>query len=232
MGWGGRHWVRVLAGLLAVAAGVFGVPDVSIAGAGAPSTLTVTNGADTGPGSYRQAILDASAVGGDAVVTFAPGLTVTLGSDVAYTGTATLTLVGNGSTLDGANEHQILAATNASGLTVADLTFRNGSDGINGDGGAIEATGTLRIERCSFEANNSAAGGAVRHSDGTATVVSSSFTTNNSSQVGGAISSGAALAITSSTFTNNSARVGGAISSGAALTVTDSRFEGNFDSAI
>src|SRR5438552_7065498 len=44
----------------------------------APATLTVLNTNDSGPGSLRQAILDANATGGDNTINFAAGVTGTI----------------------------------------------------------------------------------------------------------------------------------------------------------
>jgi hypothetical protein len=87
----------------------------------------VVNGNESGPGSYRQAVADASANSSIRQVVFAPNLSVDLQSSVVYSGTQDLVILGRGSTISGASAAK--AATWDGGLFVsmsdADITLRN-----------------------------------------------------------------------------------------------------------
>src|SRR5262245_30604169 len=89
----GRRFVCAL-GVVAVAA-------ATAAGTGAAADVTVTNANDAGPGSFRAAILAANGNPSIGRVVFAGVSTVNLESTVAYTGTQSLEIVGNGAVLDG-----------------------------------------------------------------------------------------------------------------------------------
>ncbi|HMQ24498.1 MAG TPA: choice-of-anchor Q domain-containing protein, partial [Acidimicrobiales bacterium] len=157
----------------------------------------VTNGNDTGSGSYRQAVADASADPTDSVVLFDPDLTVTLASDVVYTGTAALSIQGNGSTVDGDGVARILELSPGGALTVDDLTFTGGV----GDptGGAIhQANGDVQLNAVTLSGNTAegsasdAMGGAVYAVHGSVTLTDSTATGNRAesdlaSAVGGAV---------------------------------------------
>jgi len=124
---------------------------------------------------------------------------------------------------------------NAGALTVTGSTF-NGNSAYPGDGGGIfnSVGGTLTVTDCTFFGNgawyfDTGSGGAI-YSDGTATVMNSSFTFNSSGDAGGGISSDGMLTVTNSTFfANLGVYVGGGIfTSGGTLTVTRSTFAGNY----
>ena len=83
--------------------------------------LMVTNGNDDGEGSLRAA-LAAAAEGG--VITLAPGLSVEINSTLDYAGTAPLTILGHGGTVQAAQDVTVLSASNGASLTLRDLTLR------------------------------------------------------------------------------------------------------------
>lgn len=207
------------------------------------ATHQVTNGADSGAGSYRQAVLDAAGDADLVTISFDPGLTVTLSSDVAYTGTQPITLQGNGSTIDG-NGHQILRSV--PNVTVDDLTLTGADSPI---GGAINTVGSMMVTDSTFSANHAAIGGGF-YANGSATVSRSLFTGNtgtigagfnagggasvettqffdNEAAIGGGLSSIGDLTITNSAFDGNSANVGGGVSANQTVSVTDANFTGN-----
>ena len=66
------------------------------------ANFDVTNGNDSGAGSLRQAIFDSNAAGGTNTITIAAGTTVTLSQSLPMI-TASVTVVGNGNTLDANN---------------------------------------------------------------------------------------------------------------------------------
>jgi predicted outer membrane repeat protein len=247
-----RRTVGRVGALLAAVAALVVTAAPAPAGGG---TYSVTSTADTGAGSYRQAMADASAFAGpgDAVVTFNPNLVVSVtGGDVQYTGAQALVLNGQGATIDGTDSQRLLRAPNAS-VTINDLTFNDaGADGAvetsfanditvhdstfsstnsSGDGGAIEAnTGDITVTGSTFRDNTVTVDGGALDGSGTITVDTSTFT-GNTALNGGAIYAGGHVVVTNSTFSGNTALggEGGAIRAGGGdtVTVTNSTFDGN-----
>jgi len=112
-------------------------------------------------------------------------------------------------------------------------TFSSNSAG-NGNGGAIDNSGTLTIVDSTFASNNAGSGGAITNdTGGNLTIDSSTFVSNTTNGTGGAIcntGSTAGLTITNSTFSSNSAAAGGAIYNQNTLAVRNSTFNGNSNS--
>lgn len=196
--------VRVL-----VAGVLFGAAATAIVAAPAGSeTFQVTNGNDSGPGSYRQAIIDAAGATEPVIIEFAPGLTVTLAADVSYAGTQPITLEGNGSTIDGATNQVLDAGTDP--LTVRNLTVQNAGDsGVIG--GAFRGSDIV-IEGSTFIGNTAGIGGAVSSTNGTVVIRDSTFIENEAA-IGGAVADVGSgdLTVTNSTFQGNRAAIGGAL---------------------
>lgn len=160
-------------------------------------SVIVTNALDAGPGSLRQAMLDASADPAPGTITFAPSAdgVITLASPLPNL-TASggdLTIIGNGAAatvVDGAGAHRPFTAQSAPGLnfTLRRLTVRNGQAGGSSlNGGAILFSGTsLTLDGVDLSGNRSASG------------------------TGGAIYASAAVTIENSVFAANRANMGGA----------------------
>lgn len=227
------------------------VPGVQAAG---PVTYTVSNTADGGSGSLRDAVTQSNAndpgSGGHNTITFAAGAmgtitltngTLTLMQDVTITGPGARTLAVDGGCTDcgstSANTsgtgHTILVVSPGVTASVSNLTFQNGRGTAPGNGGN---TGFNNV------------GGAIAVSGiGTAsalTVTDCAFT-GNSAQHGGAIAvnSLSTLQVTGAAFQDNYAsQSGGAITNGYSLidamgvgsesdagdvTITNSTFFGN-----
>src|SRR5438874_5609728 len=123
------------------------------------ATFTVTTGTDGGPGSLRQAIIDADALGGASDINLQPGVTYSLTipdsgpGDTAATGdldiAATITLHGNGASISaGPGFNDRIIEVTASGSLAADhLTISGGfaacgaprfSGDVSFDGGGIQ----------------------------------------------------------------------------------------------
>jgi len=122
-------------------------------------TYTVTNLNDSGPGSVRQAVLDANVrLGADEIV-FASTVsgTITLTSGPLVT-TDTLTLTGPGAaalTLDGGGASDILYVAydwelpGGERLTVSGLTLANGENAIDAGTGGFSDSGTdIQVKEC------------------------------------------------------------------------------------
>lgn len=122
-------------------------------------TVTVTSSNDSGPGSFRQAVLDADA--GEQIVFDASlnGQTITLASPIVID--KELIITGNGATnttISGNNATRILSIADATVVIIRNITLTNGSSATVG--GAILCTDTaMTINNCVI--SNSKAHGAV-----------------------------------------------------------------------
>jgi hypothetical protein len=193
-----------------------------------PSTFTVTNLADSGLGSLRDAVNQANANPGADTIQFDHGLhgTITLAREIAITDS--LTLNGPGSnhlTISGGRTTRVFDIS-ADSVSIADLTIAGGladSNTVNGSfgGGIYNAAGTLTLTDdvlSSNEADGTAAGdtgwggGIYNASEAALSVNDSSFVDNvavgNSRGRGGAVMNDGAATVTHSTFTDNEA-IGG-----------------------
>lgn len=185
---------------------LLGLGLVVVAAPAAAATFTVTNGDDSGAGSFRQALADASAdAAGPAVIDFDPGLSVTLTSGQApqYSGILDLTINGNGSTIDAGVTGDSLRSTQPDvALTVNNLTLTAGISSFSQS--AITARGNVSVNGSVFR-NNMANGplggnGGAISTLGSVVVSGSTFTDNGASGDGGAISAKGNVSVTTSTF--------------------------------
>jgi hypothetical protein len=147
------------------------------------ASFTVTNTADSGAGSLRQAILDAEGTPeGDEISLAGLTGTITLQS-VLPTITGEVTISGPGSAalkISGDNRSQILLIDAASNLTLSGLSLADGRAEAYLNGGAIQNRGTLLISDCVFSNNHAYGGfGGAIFNEGTLTVSNSQFTGNH-----------------------------------------------------
>ena len=187
------------------------------AAAAQATTLTVTSANDSGAGTLRQAILDASP--GD-TINFAPGIiTINLTSGEL--------LINKDVTINGPGAN-VLTVRNAQGesrifdiasvtVAISGLTITNGSVSVSPGGGGILNSGTLTISNCTISGNSTL------HRDG-------------SSGYGGGIYNDASLTISNCTISGNTAPFdnfydtqgyGGGIYNTGLLTITNSTVSGN-----
>jgi hypothetical protein len=227
---------------------------------GAPAayaaTFTVTNLNDSGPGSLRQAIIDANTTPGPDTVTFTVTGTITLTSG-QLTVTDDLTIDGPGAaslTVSGNNASRVMQVSGGAAVTLRGVTVANGSaDGgsgiatggffeeltvedtmlvrnvAQGSGGAIfDNNSTVTVRRSTFVENSANGGGAISTQSGSVTVSESTFTRNTAADNGGGLFiQGGSLDLSTSTLSENSARHGGGMSVGGVVTVTNSTFTAN-----
>jgi len=193
----------------------------------------VTSADDSGPGSLRQAILDANALDGPHSITFASDLvgeTISLASDLP-TIEEDLSLQGSEVTLSGAGEHACLRFNSVDleidGLTIQECYSSYGA-AIYGAGGSLTITNATLT-------NNSATydGGAIEMFNGDSLWIEDSVISNNSSEEGGggvAVTDVFSTTIIGSTISENSAsNDGGGVSVkyGYEVSIVNSTISGN-----
>src|SRR6267378_1942357 len=196
----------------------------------AAATVTVTNGNDSGPGSLRQAIIDASP--GD-TINFAPSLTTVTLTSGELVIDKNLTITG-----PGANRLTVTAMYNdfvyfrifnisSSTVTVSisGMTISNGYLPGEGGGGVLNENGTMTITGCTIS-NNSAGsgfgmdiaegGGILNDSGGSLIIINSAISSNScsatdgepfifASAFGGGVDNLGSMTITNCTISGNSA---------------------------
>ena len=193
-------------------------------------TLTVTNCNDSGTGSLRQTVADASS--GDTInFAMSPPCSTIDDSTGAIPILKSLTIVGPTSALavDGMNESQIFEVVGGGTLNISRLTIEDG------EGGGIYNNGTLTVTNSTLSGNSGPDGGGIFNGSGTVTINSSTLSGNGSEMVlpgggssvalGGAIyNSSGSVTINSSTLSGN---LGGAIYSGGTVAINNSTLSGN-----
>ncbi|SIT32337.1 outer membrane autotransporter barrel domain-containing protein [Thalassospira xiamenensis M-5 = DSM 17429] len=120
------------------------------AGSAQAATFNVTNTADSGAGSLRQAIFDANAAGGTNTIDVQNGLgTITLTSGDLNALNSNITLNGNGNTLSGNNAFRGLFVYSGT-VAINDLTIENavasGGDAGQAAGGGAGLGGALFVK--------------------------------------------------------------------------------------
>jgi hypothetical protein len=198
------------------------------------ATYTVTNNADSGAGSLRQAIVDANATTGVAdTINFDLGsaATITLTSSLPpITDGAGLTIDGGSAdiTISGDNQYHVFEVGSGAKLTLSTLTVAH-STAFRG--GGIHNSGTLEVSNSTLSDNRAGgAGGGIYNLAGTVTVSNSTLSGNsaNSSESGGGIFNyQGTLEVSNSTLSGNSAPTAGGIYNAGTATVSNSTLSGN-----
>ena len=207
--------------------------------AAAAATFNVTNTNNSGPGSFRQAVLDANLAPGPDKVSFGVDGTIQLTGGLIIVA-ATLAIEGPGAdrvTLSGNGTSGILQTQPTTNLSLAGVTLAEGSNPSGGGGAINNNGGTVAVTDVVFLRNSAFAGGAIENHDGGTLTIRGSTFDGNTALPGGAISNygstvtarTSTLTVTNSTFVGNSAVVGGAIYdlAYATIRVTNSTFSGN-----
>ena len=178
-------------------------------------TTTVTNTNDAGPGSLRQAILDATEA---TTIQFSPNLagqTITLTSgSLSLNPTTEFVIEGPaaGITISGGNNFSVIGSDGT--LTLKNLTITGGyapaGAGISAGGKAA----SLRLENVLVVGNHADVngGGIAVQGGGDLTIVNTTVTGNTAGAAGGGIFSNTGFSIINSTITGNAAPAGGGIS--------------------
>ncbi len=171
------------------------------------STLTVRNGLDSGPGSLRQAVLDANgALGTDTIV-----LSMTVHKIIFTSGELTITddlsIRGPGAnrlTISGSDASRVLDIQAGADVTVSGLTITEGrADGNSpaypSTGGGILNQGRLALEDVAVVGNRAVG-------DPAAIVAVNAVFNIAGGAVGGGLANFGTLTVTGSTFADNQAR--------------------------
>ena len=221
------------------------------------ATWTVTNGNDSGAGSLRQAIADASA--GD-TITFNGDFTIALESPIlleknlTIDGTGhTIVLDGHAIVVDDPDSSEFIIGINLATVLLDHLTIENGVTGIinfgtltvqnstisqntgeNVGGGIFSFTDSvLTIRNCTISQNSAFAGGGVYIYRGGTLTMENSIISGNSAFAGGGIAGEGTMSIDNTTIANNEAGSGGGILNVASspgsstLTIRNSTISGN-----
>ncbi|MBX7106635.1 MAG: hypothetical protein K1X57_21350, partial [Gemmataceae bacterium] len=222
-----------------------------------PFNYFVTNLNDSGPGSLRQAVLDANSVAGtDAVIFDVPaGGTITLNSEIAISGyigiygpaTRNITISGGGAA-------RLFNTTGTNGTApgtqvyLENLTLTSGLSGLSYGGAILADDESIELYRCRLIGNTALAGGAIYFSGqagGSLTVEECTLSGNVANGFSGSVLNGGgairmeyggSLWILNSTLSGNSALAstaeGGAIyfygsAAGTGVKVENSTIVGN-----
>jgi len=189
------------------------------------SILTVTNTNDNGPGSLRQALVNANV--GDTI------------DATGITGVITLTsgelLVNNSVTINGPGADLLAVDGNAAGtvfqvmsmgpVTISDLAIRN-AHGRSGGGIFNGGVGTLTIINSALSGNTADFGGGV-YNGGTLNIVNSTISGNTANTEGAGVYNPVTLTIINSTFSDNTSQIAGAVFNTGTLVITNSTITNN-----
>src|SRR5690625_5714527 len=175
-------------------------PALAAAGAHA-ATFSVTSSDDAGPGTLRQAILDANSQAGPHVIEMSAisGDTITLASDLPHIYGEDVELQGSQVTLSGDNQHECLGVEYAA-LSVADITVTECSYS-----GIRAYASDLEVSDSTITGNNSIYGGGIDALDSNLTVTGSTISNNSAAYAGGGIYADGELTISDAIIIDNSA---------------------------
>lgn len=173
-------------------------------------TLLVTNTNDSGAGSLRQAVLDASAVTTETIGFdwSLDGATITLFSEISITKDLKIQGLSNTNQriqISGNNSTRVFSIASGADVWINSLDIVDGNDVF---GAGIANSGELLITDCAFDGNHATNFGGAIYNDGDLTMTSCTVTNNSAGLDGGAMyTSGASagLRLQKSTFTGNHA---------------------------
>ena len=145
------------------------------------ATFTVTITGDSGPGSLRQAILDANATLGDDTIVFTTNGTIALRSPLPLV-TDNTSIVGPGTnhlTISGNNAVQVFCFNAGTSNALSGLTIANGLATGYANGAAIANAGYLTVSNCSLVNNTNLYGwGGAIYNSGALAMLGSTLTAN------------------------------------------------------
>lgn len=204
------------------------------------ATFTVDTLADSGPGSLRQAILDANVDGVVDVIDFASGLvgTIELASPLPAV-TESVIIQGPGAALLTVDANQqgrvlLLAGSDNDMFTLEGLTLTGGlvTDSSGGGGISVYSNQTLILDGIHIVANEVTGpggdpGGGVYGSPGSKIVVRRSVVAHNESDTGGGVDGDAVDVLNSTIFANRARSEGAGLRAYGEIGVYESTITGN-----
>lgn len=219
----------------------FGIGLILLTQIGSAATYTVTNTADSGVGSLRDAINQVNAgIGGDTINFSGVTGTITVSSTLVITKTVTINGPGaNVLAISGGDAVQIFnLGSGAANSVLSGLTITHGHATVTGmsqGAGIYAGTATLTVNNCAFSYNTAGlgslnVGAALLGGAATLTVNNSTFFNNKALVGNGGAIYASRLVVNNSTFYNNIAAAnGGAIyvPIGTNLTIQNSTLVGN-----
>jgi len=205
---------------------------LALAASGAhAATFSVTSSDDAGPGTLRQAIVDANSQAGPHVIEMSAisGDTIALKSDLPHIYGEDVELQGSQVTLAGnitpfgTNKYGCLGVEHAA-LTVSDINI-TGCDGP----GIHSYASDLQVSGSTITGNSSELGGGIYAFDSTLTISDTTISDNSAAYAGGGIYAAGNLTISDSAISDNSADEygGGILFVDGDLTISDSTISGN-----
>ena len=191
------------------------------------ATLTVTNLADSGPGTLRQALLFANTNADADTVTFDAALSgktnILTSGQVTISNILTIdaSALPTGFKVSGNHSSRIFEVSAGAPVTLKSLFLTNGYAG-SGDGGAIlvDSGGTLTLTNCTVSGNFAAGtGGGIGNLGGVVNINNSTLSSNAAAYAGAIENNNGTLTINASTLSGNSGTGnGGAIDNDAGAT--------------
>ncbi|HNT74232.1 MAG TPA: choice-of-anchor D domain-containing protein [Anaerolineae bacterium] len=173
-------------------------------------TFTVTNTAQSGPGSLRQAILDANSNPGHDVIDF--GITGTLSPWTLPVIDDDLTITGPGATqlaVSGGNVRRVFEIAGGAAVTITGLTV---CDGYALDyGGGIFSAGDLLLQNVRMLSSTAPYGGGIYISQGNATLNETQVVNNDANEGGGLYIAQGNVMLGGTQVLSNAAGYGGGI---------------------
>ena len=199
------------------------------------SSFVVSNTDDSGPGSLRQAILDANAQQGANDITFneavfqTPQLIILSGTQLELkdtTGTTTITGPAAGVTVSGDNASRVFEVDANVTASISGMTITGGTTTGNG-GGLYSDGGNVTLTNCTVSGNSAKYGGGVL-TFGTA-ILTNCIVSNNSASFGGGLNNHGTATLNSCMVSDNTASSagGGLQALGGTITLTDCTVSGN-----
>ncbi len=156
------------------------------------ATIEITNTNDTGPGSLRQAVLDATS--GDTITfsTTIDGMPIMLTTEITLN--KNLVILGNDTTntiIDGMNTSRIFYIPTGHTISISSIKMQGGNGASPNQpfsgtsGGAIYNQGTLTLTNSTVSGNSASRAGGGIYNFGTLTLTNSTVSGNSASRDGG-----------------------------------------------
>ncbi|MBP2663104.1 MAG: hypothetical protein H6Q71_1052 [Firmicutes bacterium] len=191
------------------------------------AVITVTSSADSGGGTLRRAVEDASP--GDIIQFLNSISAIVLAEEIRIDKKLTINGLGSDKLIiNGNNQSRIFKIGSNADVSIRDLSIIRGQgSGDYGGGAILVEEGDLTITNTTISQSTSKYGGAITNIDGSLTINNCTISNNSSEESGGAIATAGWLDITNSLFSENKSVYGGAIDNEMMITINNSTFAAN-----